>query len=72
MDASNSFNSLNHIAMFLHARILWPRRSRFLFNTYHGWSVLVLRVSSYFLYSREGVSQGDPLSMFMYAVGTLP
>ena len=36
-----------------------------------GWSVLVLRSSSDFLYSKEGVTQGDPLSMFMYAVGTL-
>jgi len=24
------------------------------------------------LYNKEGVTQGDPLSMFMYAVGTLP
>ena len=34
--------------------------------------MLVLRGSSSFLYSKEGVTQGDPLSMFMYAIGTLP
>jgi len=34
--------------------------------------MLVLKGSSTFLYSKEGVTQGDPLSMFMYAVGTLP
>ena len=34
--------------------------------------MLVLRGSSTFLYSKEGVTQGDPLSMFMYAIGTLP
>ena len=50
----------------------WPRCARFLFNTYRGWSVLVVRGSSECLYSKEGVTQGDPLSMFMYAIGTLP
>ena len=34
--------------------------------------MLVLRGSSTFLYSKEGVTQGDPLSMFMHAIGTLP
>ena len=28
--------------------------------------------SSTYLYSKEGVTQGDTLSMFMYAIGTLP
>ena len=32
----------------------------------------VLKGSSDYLYSKEGVTQGDPLSMFMYAIGTLP
>ena len=72
VDESNAFNSLNRTAMLLHARVLWPRCSRFLFNSYCGWSVLVLRGSVDFLYSREGVTQGDPLSMFMYALGHCP
>lgn len=72
VDASNAFNCLNRAAMLLHARVLWPRCARFLFNTYRGWSVLVMRGCSEFLYSKEGVTQGDPLSMFMYAIGTLP
>ena len=72
VDASSAFNSLNRTAMLLQARVLWPRCARFLFNTYHGWSMLVVRGSSEFLYSKEGVTQGDPLSMFMYAIGTLP
>ena len=58
--------------MLMHARVLWPRCARFLFNTYRGWSVLVLRGSSTYLYNKEGVTQGDPLSMFMYAIGILP
>ena len=56
----------------MHARLLWPRCARFLFNTYRSWSLLVLKGSSDYLYSKEGVTQGDPLSMFMYAIGTLP
>ena len=34
--------------------------------------MLVVRGSSEFLYSKEGITQGDPLSMFMYAISTLP
>ena len=32
----------------------------------------MLRGHSEFLYSKEGITQGDPLSMFVYAVATLP
>jgi len=52
--------------------VLLPHCACFLFNTYKGWSVLVLKGSTTFLYSKEGVTQDDLLSMFMYAVGTLP
>ena len=68
VDARNAFNSLNRTAMLLQTRVLWPRCARFLFNTYRGWSVLVVRGFSECLYSKEGVTQGDPLSMFMYAI----
>ena len=71
MDASNAFNSLNRVALLWNMRVLWPRCSRFVFNTYQGWATLVLRNSTEDLYSMEGVTQGDPLSMFLYAVGTL-
>ena len=72
VDASNAFNTINRVALLWNARILWTRCSRFLFNTYQGWAALVIRGSDKFLFSREGVTQGDPLSMFMYAIGTLP
>ena len=72
IDATNAFNSINRIALLWNVRILWPRAARFIFNTYHGWSALVLRDSDERLFSREGVTQGDPISMFLYAVGTLP
>ena len=35
------------------------------FNTYRGWAVVFVHGSAEFLYSREGVAQGDPLSMFL-------
>ena len=34
--------------------------------------MLIIRGTSECLLSKEGVTQGDPLSMFMYAIGTLP
>ena len=72
LDARNAFNSLNRTALLLQAHVLWPCCAWFLFNTYCGWSVLVVRGTSECLYSKEEVTQGDPLSMFMYAIGTLP
>ena len=64
-DASNAFNSLNRVSLLWNARILWPTGARFIFNTYQGWSTLVLRGSSENLASMEGVTQGDPISMFL-------
>ena len=51
---------------------MWPCCSRFLFNTYHGYAALFLQGSSDYLLSKEGVTQGDPLSMMLYAVAILP
>ena len=42
IDASNVVNSLNHIAMLMHVRKLWPRCTQFIFNTYRRWPVLVM------------------------------
>ena len=41
------------------------------FHTYRGWLVFVMEGSSTHLYSKEGMTQGNPSSMFMYAIGTL-
>ena len=72
VDAKNAFNSLNRVAALWNARVLWPRCSRFLFNTYRDYAALFLQGSSDYLLSKEGVTQGDPLSMMLYAVAILP
>ena len=72
VDAENAFNSLNRIAALWNACVLWPRCSQFLFNTYQGWAALVVHSTQLQLYSKEGVTQGDSLSMLMYAVSSLP
>ena len=72
VDASNAFNSINRLAILWNARVPWPQCSRFLFNTYRGWAPLFMKGTSTILYSQEGVTQGDPLSMLVYAIGTLP
>ena len=71
VDARNTFNSINRSSLLWNVRILWPRASRFIFNTYRGHSPLIVNGSQEILFSCEGVIQGDPLSMFVYAVGTV-
>ena len=44
----------------------------FCFNTYLGYTSLLLQDGSEGLLSREGIAQGDPLSMMLYAVAVLP
>ena len=48
---------------------MWPHCLRFLFNTYRSYAALFLQGLSDYLLSKEGVTQGDPLSMMLYAVG---
>ena len=72
IDASNAFNSINRLSLLWNVRVLWPRASRFIFNTYRGWSSLIIKGCNRTLYSQEGVIQGDPLSMFIYAIATVP
>jgi hypothetical protein len=53
----------------------WPPGGKFAFNCYKHWAVLVLRGNdgqAIFIFSKEGVTQGDPLSMFAYRIGILP
>ncbi len=68
VDASNAFNSINRISVLWNARVLWPRCSRFLFNTYRGWAPLIMKGSSTVLYSKEGVTQVDLCSSMPLAL----
>ena len=65
IDASNAFNRINRQAALWNSRVLWPSCSLFLFNTYRGWAPLIVKDSKEFLYSKEGVTQGDPLCLSM-------
>ncbi|CEM10194.1 unnamed protein product, partial [Vitrella brassicaformis CCMP3155] len=72
VDATNVFNTMNRPAALWNVRILWPRCSRFLFNTYRGHAALYMRDQSAPLWSQGGTTQGDPLASLFYSVATLP
>ena len=76
VDASNAFNSLSRPAALWNCRVLWPRCSRFLFNSYRGHAVILFQSQStgqlHVLLSQEGTTQGCPLAMLMYAIGVYP
>ncbi len=61
-DASNVFNTLN--------RKKCPSLAKVLINTYRHNPQLF--VDGEAILSQEGTTQGDPLAMTMYAIGTLP
>ena len=72
VDAANAFNALNRKGALYHARHLWPAAAKYLFNTYKGWAPLYLADSKTQFFSKEGTTQGDPMSMAFYAIGVLP
>ena len=70
VDASNAFNSLNrHLALHNLRRICSPIATA-LINTYR--EPTELCVDGDTLLSQEGTTQGDPLAMAMYGLGTVP
>ena len=70
VDASNAFNNLNHQAALHNIHILCPPLATILSNTYQ--ADVQLFIDGETLYSREGTTQGDPLTMAMYGIGILP
>ena len=75
IDARNAFNEINRTAMLWTARHIWPSGSLFAFNIYRHHSTLTVRgenrTTSRIL-SQEGVTQGCPLAMILYALALVP
>ena len=70
IDASNAFNNLNRSVTLHNLPKVCPILAPILTNTYRVPSDLF--VGGRCLLSSEGTTQGDPLAMAMYAIGTLP
>ena len=70
VDASNAFNRLNRQVTLLNCDKICLNMAHILINTYR--NNLCLFVDGQCLLSEEGTTQGDPLAMAMYAIGTLP
>ena len=70
VDASNAFNCLNRQVALHNVRHICPSMATVLINTYREPSELFMDGSV--LLSREGTTQGDPLSMPFYAIATAP
>ena len=70
VDTSNAFNSLNCGTALHNIRFEYPASSTILINTYREASELL--IDGEVIFSIEGTTQGDPLAMAMYAIGSLP
>ena len=75
VDARNGFNELSRLAMLWIVQHHWPARARLAFNCYRHWAQLLLRQPGeppVTITSRDGVTQGDPLSMVLYGITRVP
>ena len=65
VDAKNVFNDINWIGILWTVCHLWPSGACFVFNCYCQWLLIIFRNrngTAIFMLSREGVTQGYPLS----------
>ena len=75
VDARNGFNELGRLEIMWTVRYLWPVGGRFEFNCYKHHLQLLLRQTGNLpvtLLRQEGVTEGYPLSMFLYYITLVP
>ena len=70
VDASNAFNQLNREVTLINSRVVSPALTPSIINTYRNPSTLYVDGES--ILSLEGTTQGDPLGLAIYAIGTRP
>ena len=70
VEALNVFISLNRETALRNIRILCSVLAPMLTNMYQSHSMLI--IDGDHILSQEGTTQGDPLAMAIYAIGTLP
>ena len=71
VDADNAFNPLNREAALHNIGVVCPSFFKILKNTYNAAAQLFVGGGEVIL-SQEGITQGDPLAMPMYALGIMP
>ena len=75
VDARNGFNELSRLTILWTVRHRWPAGAGFVFSCYRHWAQLLLCHPGEFpvkILSREGVTQGDPLSMVLHRITLVP
>jgi hypothetical protein len=76
VDVKNTSNELRRICLLWTMRHDWPSCARFAFNCYQHFAVLVIRNqdgrSTAFIFSQDGMMQGDALAMAAYGLRLLP
>ena len=71
IDTRNGFNELSRLAMLWTVQHRCPVGARFAFNCYRHWAQLLLRQPKeppVTILSREGVTQGEHLSIVLYGI----
>ena len=71
IDASNAFNNLNRKVMLHNIKITCPLIATFAINSYRNPARLFV-TGGCEISSSEGTTQGDPTSMAIYALSSLP